>query len=344
MTTRGKAVKGGAIPKVPRLSQSPGPMCKFVTHGTNGDSQPVEKPLTGRGGQAEKDKKKDKKKGATNTLADLETLSETFSETRTDQDGEIELEQGNKEETQDMTLLPTKMEMEGMFAALERSLKSQMERMERNMGHILERVEEEVEKKVDYNVTSVKKLEDEIKALKINQREQAYKLEEQENRDRRKNIRIRGVPETTEAEDLSETIRKICNPILEREITSPLKIERAHRIRRARERAQEYPRDIIVRFESWEEKNQLWRKLRGKSPLEFDQHNIQIYQDLSQETLRRRRSFRPLLRVMQEQGIQYNWGFPACLIGRKNGVTARLRFIEEIPEFCKKIEIPIPTS
>ena len=144
MTTRGKGVKGGAIPKVPRLSQSPGPMCKFVTHGTNGDNQHIEKPSTTRGGQAEREKKKEKKKEAAIILADSETLSESLSENRTDQDREtdkeIDLEQGNKEEAQDMTLLPTKREMEGMFAALERSLKSQMEKMERNMGHILERV------------------------------------------------------------------------------------------------------------------------------------------------------------------------------------------------------------
>ena len=99
MTTRGKIVKGGAIPKVPRLSQSPGPMCKFVTHRTNGDNQHIEKPSIGRGGQAEKEKKKDKKKGPANTLADSEILSESLLEIRidqdreTDKDKEIDLEQ-----------------------------------------------------------------------------------------------------------------------------------------------------------------------------------------------------------------------------------------------------------
>ena len=129
MTTRGKIVKGGATPKVPRLSQSPGPMCKFVTQVINGDNQHIEKPSIGRAGQAEKEKKKDKKKGPANILADSETFSESLLESRTDQDREtdkeIDLEQRNKEETQDMTLLPTKREMEGMFAALERSLKTQ---------------------------------------------------------------------------------------------------------------------------------------------------------------------------------------------------------------------------
>lgn len=47
------------------------------------------------------------------------------------------------------------------------------------------------------------KLEAEIKLSKKVQQKQAYKIEDQENRDRRKNIRIRGVPETSHQEDLT---------------------------------------------------------------------------------------------------------------------------------------------
>lgn len=66
-----------------------------------------------------------------------------------------------------------------------------------------------------------------------------------------------------------------------------------------------------------------------------------MFQDLSQKTLKRR-TLKPLLAILQEYEVQYNWGFPLCLIGRKNGRTARLRFIEETSEFCKKLEIPTP--
>lgn len=106
----------------------------------------------------------------------------------------------------------------------------------------------------------------------------------------------------------------------------------------------ENPRGKIVRFENWEEKKQIWRNLRGKPPIEYEEKAIQIFQDLSQETLRRRRTLQLLLKILQEQEIQYNWGFPACLIARRNRHIARLRFTEEIPDFCKKLEIPTPEN
>lgn len=183
-----------------------------------------------------------------------------------------------------------------MFAVLEKSLKNEMERIHRNLGHILERVEE-VEKISESNSIGMRKLEAEIKSLKIVQQEQAYKLEDQESRDRRKNLRIRGVPETSHQEDLIEIIKKICNPLMNKETTNPIKIERAHRLKRPRELPQENPRDIIVRFKNWEDKNQLWQNLRGKSPIEHEGNHIQFFQNLSQETLKRRRTLKPLLAI-----------------------------------------------
>lgn len=84
--------------------------------------------------------------------------------------------------------------------------------------------------------------------------------------------------------------------------------------------------------------------LKRKSPIEYEEKTIQIFQDLSQETLGRRRTVKPLLKILQEQEIQYNWGFPACLYAKRNGRSARLRFIEEIPYLYKKLEIPIPEN
>lgn len=78
------------------------------------------------------------------------------------------------------------------------------------------------------------------------------------------------------------------------------------------------------------------------SPIKFEEKTVQIFHDLSQETFRS--TLKPLLKVLQEQEIQYNWGFPACLIGMRNGRTVKLRFIEETTDFCNKLEIPIPDN
>lgn len=57
--------------------------------------------------------------------------------------------------------LPTMRDMERMFAALENSLKSEMTKLHKDMGHMLARVEE-VEKKADMHTRRIKELKGEI--------------------------------------------------------------------------------------------------------------------------------------------------------------------------------------
>lgn len=88
-------------------------------------------------------------------------------------------------------------------------------------------------------------------------------------------------------------------------------------------------------------KKQIWGNIRGKLSLKYVSTNLQIFADLSQETLRRRRLLKSLLELMQNHDIRYNWGFPSCLVGCKDGHMAKLRFQEELRDFCKKLEIVV---
>lgn len=51
-----------------------------------------------------------------------------------------------------------------------------------------------------------------------------YKLEDQENRSRWKNLRVRGIPETVK--DVEEVLQAIFNKALKREASMPLRFER----------------------------------------------------------------------------------------------------------------------
>lgn len=59
-------------------------------------------------------------------------------------------------------------------------------------------------------------------------------------------------------------------------------------------------------------------KLRSTPYIGFD-GVVNIFPDLSQETLDRRRALKPLLAQLRADGVTYRWGFPACLIATKNG-------------------------
>lgn len=332
---KGKTTRSaGAIPKSPRtsLGPSPGPMNRYIQQGI-GEG---EKQVGSKGRQIDTKEKDNKdKKGQYKVQTETSHLSEPRMEP------EMGEEDRGKEEGQQGPQLPTKQDMEKMFAALENSLKAEMSTLHKDMGYMLNRVEE-VEIKVDLHQKNIKELEDEIKKLKREQQEQSYKIEEQENRDKKKNLRIRGLPETEQAENLIEKMNNLFNQILGKETTNTIGIESVFRVKKPQRFARETSRDVIVRFEKWEEKKQIWINLKRKTQIEFAGGKLQIFQDLSQETLKRRRILKPLLEILREQEIQYNWGFPACLIARKNGISARLRHVEEIPDFCNKLEIPSP--
>lgn len=81
--------------------------------------------------------------------------------------------------------------------------------------------------------------------------------------------------------------------------------------------------------------------MKTSQPVKYGKSILQIFPDLAVETLARRRALKPLLEQMKTHNIQYSWGFPACLTGRKEGRTATLRFPEDTPKFCKHFELPI---
>lgn len=119
-------------------------------------------------------------------------------------------------------------------------------------------------------------------------------------------------------------------------------IERVHRIGKFDTMRTERVRDLIVRFRFYEDKNNIWVKLRGKTPLQFEGAKIQVFVDLAKDTLVRRRHLKPLLEQMIKQNVKYSWGFLACLLGSKDGRSARLRFPEELGEFCGKLGLQAP--
>lgn len=82
---RGKAARGGATPKSPRLSLTinPGPMNKYVTQAGNAEKQAMEKQQTTKSSQMAR-KEKEKKKAQNKITQEADTLSESRTEQEPD--------------------------------------------------------------------------------------------------------------------------------------------------------------------------------------------------------------------------------------------------------------------
>lgn len=180
-----------------------------------------------------------------------------------------------------------------------------------------------------------------MKRMQIDHRDILCKLEEQENQSRRQNLRIRALPEK-QGDDLVTKLKKIFNPILDWRLDEDLKIDRVHRVRKPPGLREEIPRDVIIKFHLYEDKARIWSKLRGVSPVKFESVELQIFSDWSAGTLAWRRQLKPLLEQLRKANIKYSWGFPVSLLVQKEGRTVRLKFLEDLQDFCKNLDIPVP--
>lgn len=248
------------------------------------------------------------------------------------------------EEQRIMAQVPSKTDMSEMFTKLERKLESiikeEILNVRSDMGHLLRRVEE-AEEASSKQAKDLADLKEQVKKVQSENRALAFRLEEQENQSRRQNLRIRSIPEQ-QNEDLGEKMRKIFNPLLGRREDEVLRIDRVHRIRKPPHIKQDIPRDVIIKFHQYEDKEKIWKKLKGAPPLKFENKDLQIFTDLSAGTLERRRQMRPVLDLLRKANLKYSWGFPTSLIVIKEGRSFRMRYMEEMQDFCSNLGIPVP--
>lgn len=155
------------------------------------------------------------------------------------------------------------------------------------------------------------------------------KLEDQENRARRSNLRIRGIPESII--DLQSTITALCHELQPDIPIERLEFDRIHRALTAK-KLDGPPRDIIVKFHYYRTKEQLLSSARDKKDLNFQGNNYQLFADLSQVTISKRRAMKPLLMELQRQSIIYQWGFPFSVRFAYNGTKYICRSNEELQQ------------
>lgn len=168
---------------------------------------------------------------------------------------------------------------------------------------------------MDKQAHEITKLKEQVENLQMKQRRMLYEAEDQENWSRRNNLRIRGLPEKG---GLRKVMKEVFNPLLDRPTEELLKIESVHSIQKPQNVPAETPRDLIVRFQFYEDKVHIWEKMKGIPSLDYEGAKLQLFADLASETLARRKFLKPLLEQLRAKNIKYSWGFAACFIGQKD--------------------------
>lgn len=133
------------------------------------------------------------------------------------------------------------------------------------------------------------------------------KIDDLENRSRRYNFRIRGIPESFT--DTTAIVQELILHLLPDIPSHKLELDRAHRALTA-PRDDGLPRDIIAKPHYYAVKEQVMARARDIADLQLRDHKIQIFADISPNTIQKRRNLKPLLQPLIAKNIKYYWAFP----------------------------------
>lgn len=165
--------------------------------------------------------------------------------------------------------------------------------------------------------------------------------DELENRSRRNNIRVRGLPESVNTENLKKVLQDIFNSLLKQPNSVEIEIDRAHRIQSLKEPDSKRSRDVICRINFFQIKGSIMAATRLHRDFEYQGTHLIFFQDLSRYTLIRRKAVKPLLDVLREKEILYRWGFPFQIIVHQKGQKIIFCSIEDLPDFLKRLQLPL---
>lgn len=164
------------------------------------------------------------------------------------------------------------------------------------------------------------------------------KVDDLENRDRRSNLRVIGLPENAEGRDVESFLEKWIPEVLGPEnFPTPLVIERAHRIPGGRPKPNSplTPRPLILKFLNFRDKVRVMQAARAKGKVIYGTRHIMFFPDFSAEVTKRRMKYGEVKQQLRTRGIQFGLIFPARMYTLHNGKRRVFNTPEEVESFLR---------
>uniref|UniRef100_H3AIF2 L1 transposable element RRM domain-containing protein n=1 Tax=Latimeria chalumnae TaxID=7897 RepID=H3AIF2_LATCH len=134
------------------------------------------------------------------------------------------------------------------------------------------------------------------------------RLDDQENRARRNNVRILSFPEGVEQGNPTRFLGEILPALLKLPEGTDFSIERAHRSFAPKPAPGQRPRTFVVKFLRFPMKELLLKVAQELGKVDWDGHNILFFPDLSKALQDRRRLFLPVKKILRDKNVKFCWG------------------------------------
>lgn len=153
-----------------------------------------------------------------------------------------------------------------------------------------------------------------LKRLSRRQADMEAKLIDQEGRARRDNVRIYGIPEDAEGNNISGFLENLLRNSLDFPQDVEIKIERAHRALAPKPSdAQIKPRSIITKFASYRVKEEVIRRAWQKKEVFYNNTRFYVDHDYPPAILKRRAEYAEVKKVLKGKKVKFQTPYPARL-------------------------------
>ncbi len=140
------------------------------------------------------------------------------------------------------------------------------------------------------------------------------KMTDMEDRSRRNNVRLVGLPEGVEGSNAAGFLRVNLSKWIPSLKGSNIEIDQAHRVYDGRKNS-DWPRTLIFRVLRWHDRSEILKGARQAYPVKCTQDNVTLlfFPDCSPVTAAKRKSLVPFLRSMTALGLQPFLTYPAVI-------------------------------
>lgn len=230
----------------------------------------------------------------------------------------------------------------GLLKSAVKDIAGQISDLGRDLGKEIKEVKTELSKNTGEMKRMADKIDQVAKLAKKNEatinihHEKIDRIERRmvymEDYGRRSNIKLINF-EVQNIQDLKKEVMEWVNSIMGAQPCSVLDFERIHFIGNPKAKL---PRPIIVRFSTYVIKEQFMANIRSSPALlNRGSKTVQVYQDLSKETVEWRKSMKPMTSVLLKNQMRFSWGFPLFLKVWKGAVLHRVYSIDEGMELLR---------
>lgn len=198
----------------------------------------------------------------------------------------------------------------------------------------------EAENRISTTEDVLQARESELSALTKTVTQLQAKVDDLENRGRRKNLRIIGLPEKAEGSTpLSQYLREMIPKWLDLSFDLRLEIERAHRSFGPAPGVNDPPRSVLVRFLRYTDRERILQAALKKRQIIHEGKQVRFFQDLSVEVMRKRKEFDSVKKILVDRKMFRGFAYPAklrCLCGSElrtfSTPSAAEEFIESLQD------------